>query len=467
MTPIQFGTDGWRAIIADEFTFENVRIIAQAWSDHLIEHSSQSKGVAVSYDTRFMSDRFARAIAEVVASNKIPVFLSKSVMPTPVLSFTVKDKRLAGGIMVTASHNPYYYNGIKFKGAYGGPVLSEVTDQIAKKINQNKPRIDPALIRQYLVEEDFFDVYEQHLQSYLKFDVIGQGSFPLIYDPMHGAGAGLLNRLLRDTSCRLESIHDTLDPLFNGKHPEPIPENLTELIRLVKSKQGYMGIATDGDADRFGVIAEDGQFAQLHDLMPLLFRYLVESRGWSGQVVRTTSMADTIDRVAQKYGRTIIEVPVGFKHVTEIMLKEDILIGGEESGGFGFKNHLPERDGLLSSLLLLEMLAAYRCRLVDLIRQLREDFGPFAYGRIDRYDDYERLQKNLSDLRGASPKQLAGYNIERVSLIDGIKFYFENGAWMLIRVSQTEPLARIYVGADEKCLVDQLLQAGVELITKK
>lgn len=467
MAPVQFGTDGWRAVIADEFTFENVRGIAQAWSDYLIEDSSAHHGVAVAYDTRFMSGQFARAFAEVVASNKISVFLSHTVMPTPVLSFIVKAKQLDGGAMITASHNPYYYNGIKFKAAYGGPVMSEVTEQIAAKMNQNKPRIDRALIRQYLVEENFFTAYQRHMQNYLKFDVLGQGSFPIIYDPMHGAGTGLLKRLLVGTSRRIKSVHSKSDPLFNGKHPEPIPENLTDLIRMVKKQPGTLGIATDGDADRFGVIAEDGQFAQLHDLMPLLFQYLLESRGWPGQVVRTTSMADTIDKMAQKYKRRVIEVPVGFKHVTEVMLREDILIGGEESGGFGFRNHLPERDGLLSSLLLLEMLAAYRCSLRDLIRQLRKDYGPFAYGRIDHYDDYGRLQKNLSDLRGASPEQLAGYKIKRISLIDGIKFYLENGAWMLIRVSQTEPLARIYVGADEKEPVNQLLQAGVELITKK
>lgn len=467
MSKIKFGTDGWRAVIADQFTYDNIKIVAQAWSDFINETDPKPKGIAVSYDTRFLSDQFARTIAEVIASNDIPVYLSTRFTPTPVLSFSVKNKKLAGGVMVTASHNPYFYNGIKFKDTYGGPILSETTNQLSKKLYKNSPIIDKVLIKKNLNEVNFLVDYKNQIKKYINFDLVNELEGLILIDPMHGAGIGIINQFLTDSKLTINNLNDQPNPLFNNKHPEPIPENLKDLKQAIISKKALLGIATDGDADRFGILDYGGKFVQLHDLMPLLFEYMVKSRDWDGNVVRTTSMANTIDKVATKYGRNVSEVPVGFKNVTEVMLNEDILIGGEESGGFGFKNHIPERDGILSALLILELQAHYKTTISELVKDLRKNFGPFAYGRVDRYSKYELLQSNMQKLQRSNLKTVLNYNITSTNLNDGIKLYFDNQSWMLIRVSQTEPLARIYVGSTKQSIVQKLLDAGVKLITGK
>ncbi len=472
-TLIRFGTDGWRAIIADGFTFANVRQVAQAMAEFLLENHSTDRGVAIGYDTRFLSDRFALAMAETLAANDVPVYFSDGFCPTPMLSHAVRHRQLATGIMVTASHNPYIYNGVKFKAEYGGPAMVEMTRAIEKHLQTRQPATITEQQKKNITRCDFFPDYYQDLCQFLNFSLIGRFAGRVFFDAMHGAGCGFMQRILADylplrpigKSClQLSTIHQNPHPQFDGLLPEPIPQNLKALSEIVRNGKGEVGLATDGDADRFGIVDHSGQFVQLHDLMPLLFQYLVESRGWSGDVVRTTSMAATIDQLAEKYRRRTIEVPVGFKNVTEVMIKQDILIGGEESGGFGYKNHLPERDGLASCLLVLEMLAARDLSIRSLVQGLRREFGPFAYGRIDRYGDLTPLHHRLTQLRRQPPDRVGAFKVARVNLIDGIKFYMDDGSWMLMRVSDTEPLYRIYVGSDRQEKVNSLLAAGEQLM---
>jgi phosphomannomutase len=460
-TLIRFGTDGWRAIIADSFTVANVRIIAQAVADHLKDQPTPPAGIAIGYDTRFLSANFARTAAEVIAANDIPVVLSDRFIPTPVLSFAVRHYRLSGGLMITASHNPYIYNGIKFKAETGGSASSALTQAIEAKLQQQPPRQADERTNRLIRTQDLFMPYKKHILEYIDTDRLGHTQEKVLYNPMHGAGSGFLNQLFSELGIPHISMNTKPDPTFGGQLPEPIPGNLADQSRRLCGGTSTLGIATDGDADRFGVLDARGTFVQLHDCMPLLFRYLVESRGWSGNVVRSTSMADTIDRMASQMGRSVTEVPVGFKNICETMLQQDILIGGEESGGFGYKNHIPERDGLLSALLLLEMLAEYQTSVGELVRELRKKYGPFHYGRIDRHHDATVLRANLLQLINDPPERWQSFKVDRVSTVDGIKFYFTDGSWMLMRVSQTEPLARVYVGSDEYTKVESLLGQGV------
>jgi len=466
MDKIVFGTDGWRAIIAGDFSFKNLQRIAQAYADYLNASGKADKGVAVSFDTRFMSGRFATAFAEVLASNRVHTILSTLFTPTPVLSFTVKKRNLAGGIMITASHNPYYYNGIKFKDAYGGPALPEMTRSIEEHLDETEPRHDPPLVRKYLLKDDFIPDYSSFLDSYINMPTMSGYPGRVIINPMGGAACGIFEAILNRTGCAFSTINGRPDPYFNNRHPEPVLNNLEDLVTAVRDSDASLGFATDGDADRFGVIDRHGQFVELHDLIPMLARHLIESRGWKGGIVRTTSMADTIDRLAAKYSLPVHEVPVGFKNVTELMIAKDILIGGEESGGFGFKGYIPERDGILSALLTLEMLAAGNQGIDERVQALRSEFGPFAYGRMDQYHERKVLDSNMDMIRRKPPDKIGHFKVHRFNIVDGIKFYFDDRSWMLVRVSQTEPLVRIYVGSTNRQSVNLLLKDGIKLITR-
>ncbi|MBN2364944.1 MAG: phosphoglucomutase/phosphomannomutase family protein [Calditrichaeota bacterium] len=467
MEEIRFGTDGWRAILADQFTFDNVRQIAQAVSEYLIAKNQTSAGIAVSYDTRFLSSTFARHFAEVVASNDIPVLLSANYTPTPVLSFAVKNYGLSAGIMVTASHNPYFYNGIKFKGPYGGPVMNDVTSQIESLLGFHKSASHPELIQRNIQHIDFFPEYQQQIEKFIKFESLAEFREGLIVDPMAGAGCGFIDKLLQTSGLHFESIFSYPDPYFGNRLPEPIPKNLEVLSRTVRNKKASLGLALDGDADRFGAVDGSGEFVELHDVMPLFLEHLIKSKKLSGKVVRTTSLATTVDMLARELKCEVLEVPVGFKNVTERMIGDDVLIGGEESGGFGYKGHLPERDGILSVLLLLELLGEQQTDIRELVAHLREKYGPFSYERIDRYHDIEDLHRRLQQLRKNPPDQIAGVTVSKVNLIDGLKLYFGENTWMLIRVSQTEPLVRIYVAAPDRNLVKKILHSGLKLMTGK
>ena len=419
--------------------------------------------MAIGFDTRFMSERFARKIGKVLKANGIKVHLSDQFIPTPVLSFNVKHREFDAGLMVTASHNPYYYNGLKFKASYGGSAMADLTNSIEQNL-YHSPVPNHQQIE--LAGCDFIKDYKNHLEEIINFDIINSFHGKIIFDSMYGAGSGFLQQLIAESSIKLESINNKINPNFGNILPEPIPDNLQKLSARLKSSDAILGIATDGDADRFGIIDDEGIFVQLHDLMPILFEYLVKSRDWPGNIVRTTSMADTIDKIADQYNREVFEVPVGFKNVCEKMLTDDILIGGEESGGFGYKNHIPERDGILSILLVLEMLAREETTIKEKVNTLRQKLGPFAYDRIDQYCDREKTARNMAKLKSDPPDRIGEYKINNINTIDGIKFYLEKNAWMLVRLSQTEPLFRIYVAARDQEAVDNILKSGKKLLTQ-
>ncbi|MBD3224329.1 MAG: phosphoglucomutase/phosphomannomutase family protein [Caldithrix sp.] len=465
---IKFGTDGWRAVIAEQFTFANVKRVARAYARFILNERLPANGIAVGFDTRFLSREFAAAFAAEVAAYKIPVWLSDRFIPTPVLSFTVKQRNLAGGVMITASHNPYQYNGIKFKDEYGGPVLNDTTHRIATALDSEARAPNGAeKANAYIQNENFVEDYIHHLDKRVDLQLIRKLDQTVIFCPMHGAGIGLLPQIIGDASIQWISIMNSVNPLFNFRHPEPITENLAVLKQRIKEEQAYIGIATDGDADRLGIMDEKGRFVQLHDLMPILLKHLRETKPTNGKVVRSTSMADTVDRVAADYNINVIEVPVGFKNVTREMINQQVILGGEESGGFGYGNHLPERDGILSALLTMECLAKTGKSMAEHVGELRDRYGPFAYGRVDQYGDAQVIASNLQRLCQTPPQKLGPFKVDTINTMDGIKLYFTDRSWMLIRASQTEPLARIYAAADRQTKVKSIIQHGKALIFNK
>ncbi len=471
LTKIIFGTDGWRGIIAEDFTFDNVKAVAQALSDYLISQNLHDKGLVVGYDTRFMSNRFAKAVAEVAASNDIRVFSASMPTPTPIISFTVKNRKTGGGVVITASHNPSIYNGVKFKLAHGGPASTEVTKQIESFLFKNTPKHDETKIERNIEETDFKSDYIKHIKKLVDLQLIGDAGFKVIFDAMHGAGNRIIERLLSSTKCEVETIRAEQNPTFGGVKPEPIAQNLEPLMDAVVKLNADVGFATDGDADRVGVVTAKGKFVTPHLVFALLLLHLYKNRGWRGGVVKTASVCSIVLRIAEKFGLPVYDVAVGFKNICEIMLKEDILIGGEESSGLGFKNHVPERDGLLSSLFVLEFMAMKRKSLNQLLAELRKEFGEIHYDRIDLpYEKPDRMDL-IPKLQLRPPQQIDNLHVENVSTyrgvqaVNGIKFHFtDKRSWLLIRASETEPLIRIYSESTSDEMVQQLLHQGLELL---
>ena len=464
---IRFGTDGWRALIARDFTFGNVTKIANAFSRFLLDFANPPKGIVVSFDTRFLSDQFAEHFAAVVAGYNIPVILSDRFTPTPVLSFAVKHLNLNAGVMITASHNPYFYNGIKFKAEYGGPVLDDFTANVEKRIQETAVTNHEMPVPQQIQRMDLITPYSEHLKTLLRMEVLEKFSPSVAYDAMHGCGIGVLQYFFDLFDWPVSYLHHQENPLFNRRRPEPVADNLPELRDLLLNGKQTLGMATDGDADRCAVLDEKGRFVQLHDLMPLLAQYLIRERKLSGNFVRTTSMHHTIDLLAGEFRRQVTEVPVGFKNVTGQMLKNNVLLGGEESGGFGYGFHLPERDGIFTLLLVLEMLGHYEVNISQLVNGLRQKYGDFFYLRKDlTHAQPQILRQNLDSLRNNPPDRILDQQVVDFSLKDGLKLYLANGCWILIRVSQTEPLARIYVGGSNERAVKAILNWGIGIISK-
>ena len=461
---IRFGTDGWRGIIADDFTFENVQIIAQALADYLLANGTASQGLAVGYDYRFMSEIYAKLVTEVVAANGIKVYLGQEACPTPALSFAVKHFSCAGGIMITASHNPPHYNGVKFKGPYGGSAVASITNEIEKHLYKTPPKKIDASAENLMIATDLIEPYLNQLRSLVDMEKISQSKMKIVHDAMHGSGKDLLERLMQGTQCRVISIRHRRDCLFGGVLPEPIPKNLGKMLDTVRAEKADIGIATDGDADRLGVVDKKGTYAWPHYTIPLLYEHLRNNRGWTGDVVHTVSLAPIIDRMVEEYhDAKVIEVPVGFKNVCEKMLEGDVIIGGEESGGIGVKNHIPERDGLLIGLLMLEMLATYGKSLDELVADLEKRFGKLEYDRIDAHLADDKRMGLIQRLRDNPPREIAGIPVVKISTLDGIKFFLQNNGWILIRASDTEPMVRLYAGSDSMESTWKVLNSAREL----
>jgi alpha-D-glucose phosphate-specific phosphoglucomutase len=471
---IKFGTDGWRAVISDTFTFGNLRLVAQAIADYVWEEntSGDQPEVVVGFDTRFLSDRYAAEVARVLAGNNIVAWLTRADAPTPAISYAVLHKHANAGVMITASHNPPRYNGLKLKAAYGGAASPEQAQRVEFHLEQNQQAargpnlidyqraIDQGLIRRF----DPAWAYYEHLSTLVDMDIISNGELRVVADPMYGSGRGCIRELLTRTRSQVYEIHGEMNPGFGGIHPEPIGRYLRALSYAIQAGHGRIGIATDGDADRVGAMDEQGHFVDPHHIFALVLRYLVETRGWSGAVVKTVSTTMMVNRLAKKYSLPLHETPVGFNHIAKLILNDDVLMGGEESGGLSIKGHIPEGDGVLMGLLLLEVIAQAGVPLSELVTDIQKVVGPTCYTRKDlRLSRPVIKSEMVARLKADPPGQLAGVQVKELGTQDGVKYRLADDSWLLIRPSGTEPVLRVYAEAPEQAMVDELLAYGQEI----
>ena len=464
---IKFGTDGWRGVIARDFTFENLSLAAQATMDYLNRAGLGDKGLLIGYDRRFLSRDFARRVAEIAAGNGIKARLTEEYVPTPALSWAVRETGAGAGVMITASHNPPEYNGFKIKEAFGGsalPATTKILEEIISFNAENGRRVvaipysealDKGLIELFDPAEGYF----HQISRYVDLDLIAKAGIAVVVDPMYGAGAGFIPRLLPSA----DEIHNIENPAFGGLAPEPIAQNLQEMSALIKSGKYRVGLALDGDADRIGAIDENGDFFSSHNIFTIILRHLIEYKKMSGTVVKTVSTTRMINLLAEKFDLELLETPIGFKHICELMLERDVLMGGEESGGLGVKGHMPERDGILLGLLLLEAMAVSGKGLRQMLDETMDEIGHFHYSRIDRRIENDVKEQLVDKLRSQPPAVIDGRAVAATNFSDGFKFIFENGDWLLIRPSGTEPVLRLYCEATSEDQVDRFLRAAVTI----
>ena len=474
-SPIKFGTDGWRAIIADTFTFENVRYAAQATAEYFKSVEGPERAVFVGFDVRYQSKAFARAAAEVMAANGFRVVMLDRPYPTPYVSFEVRRRKFVGGIMITASHNPPAFNGFKVKAHFGGsatPAITAKIEQAVAAVTSNASRCDaydrrsfvdsrpPLPVETISPEHYYFD----HLKSLVDWNLIARSKLKIVVDSMHGCGGYILEELLRETSCSVQTIRGNPDPLFGGIHPEPMMPQLEPLGRAVRESGSHVGLATDGDADRLGIVDENGQYINTLQTLSLLLLHVYRNKGWRGAVARTYSQSLLIPRIAQKLGLPLYECPIGFKNIGELMLESEILIGGEESGGIGLSRHLPERDGIFINLLFLDLLAASGKTCTELMHDMWREFGEFHYDRRDLHVPIQTGQAVVERWRTAPPGTLAGRRVQSIGQLDGSKVFLEQDSWILFRQSGTEPLLRVYCEAPTALAVSEIMAAGLKFV---
>lgn len=466
---IRFGTDGWRALVAEEFTFPNVRAVAQAVADFLREHPDPhaTKAVEVGYDTRPLGDRFAEAVAEVLAGNGFEVWLTDAPTPTPAISFTIRARKLQGGIAVTASHNPFTYNGLKFKPAYAGPAEPAMTQWIERALFKRPIRrmpMEQALALKRIRRFDPFPAYLRFLRDYVDWSRLKRARLRVAYDSMHGAGHQPFELLFSDTHMEWFSIRNQIAIRRSTHRPEPVADELHELASWVRSKRCDVGLATDGDADRVGVVGPDGRFISSQETMALLLWHILEDRRGRGVVVSTVSGTNLLDAITQAYGVKLHRTPVGFKHIAHWMRTENVLFGGEESGGFGFQGCVPERDGLLGGLLILEMMVMRRKGLSALLHEMRRRFGRWFFAREDLSLTHpvsaERLHAWAQSASVRNQSFVGMGKVERIETLDGAKVVLEDRSWLLLRPSGTEPLLRIYAEASHPRGLKALIRWG-------
>ncbi|MCM8781643.1 MAG: phosphoglucomutase/phosphomannomutase family protein [Candidatus Omnitrophica bacterium] len=466
---IKFGTDGWRAVIGEDFTFENIKIVSQAIAEYIKKQwvKGRTQGAVVGYDTRFMGKEFADVVVTVLAGNGIKVFLSKEPTSTPALSLSVKQNKLIGGIMITASHNPPRYSGLKYKGAYAGPADPEDIREIESFLGKGRiveTSKEEAKKAGLLKEVDLNKPHFEFLKSYVNMALLKNAKFKILVDVMYGAGDHLIQNILKDSKCEVKTIHAELNPAFGGTPPEPIECNLTELIGMVKGEGYDIGLATDGDADRIGVISCGGEFITSSQVIALLLVHFVEDKKWTGSVVKTISGSFLIDEIAKGYKLKLHETAVGFKYICRLMQTEDVLLGGEESGGIGFKKYVPERDGTLAGLLLLEMMAYRKKSITQILRDIEKRFGKFVQKRLDLRCPEEKKTALFAFIKERPPTNLLGTKIVQTITYDGVKFIAADKSWILFRSSGTEPILRIYCEADSAGKVKKLLELGKAMV---
>jgi phosphomannomutase len=466
MAQIKFGTDGWRAVVGVDFVPENIKRMIQAFADVYPSLPEAGRPVVIGYDRRSQSPESADIIASVLLGNNIPTILSKTFCPTPAVSWLVKTRKCAAGIMVTASHNPSKWNGIKFKESYGGAASGEYLQPIEQQIVQNdiacKTPKTAALKGNTLLE--YFDPYNEYLNCFremVDLNLIGKQKFKILIDPLYGAGTGYFPRLI---GSGVVEIHYQHDVNFGGLNPEPIPPNTNELVEKMKSGKHDIGLLTDGDADRAGAVDERGNFVTTHEVFCLLIKHLVENKKWTGKIIKSISTTMMINRLGKKYGLEVRTVPVGFKHISPAMKEPDVLIGGEESGGFGIPRHIPERDGVFSCLLLLELMAASQKTMSRLVKELQEDVGPTKYRRVDMHLSSSEIAMAREKIKILDIKSIGGLKVVHKETMDGLHFLFEDDSWLLYRASGTEPLIRVYAEAPTMDQTNEFIAQGRKLI---
>ena len=466
MTSIRFGTDGWRGVIAEDFTFANARIVAQAIARYAVRGEDARKGLLVGYDHRFASDRVAADLAHVISSTGTPVWLADKPCPTPAISLLVRQRGAAGGLMVTASHNPYSWNGIKYKASYGSSALPSIVAQIEQEmawLGDHSPSPLPPQTKLIQPLEPRAP-YLETLEKLIDWNRLRESKFRFLSDPMHGSAAGLLRELFNRNGVACEEIRGTRDPRFGGVHPEPIEPHIDALRQAVLAGKYDCGFCSDGDGDRIGAIDRDGSFINPHQIFSMLVWHLAGTRNLAGDIAKTFSVTKLIDKLAAKFGRKLHEVPIGFKYICELMLEKNILIGGEESGGIGTCLYLPERDATVSALFLAELMAWHGKTLGQLLAALHAEFGEFHYGRVDL--DVTRAQKEQAVAHFSSDgvAQLGAWPITRRENMDGIKLYLADFGWVLIRASGTENLLRVYSETSRREVTRQVLAAVSDLV---
>jgi phosphomannomutase len=451
---IKFGTDGWRGVIADDFTFENVRRVAQATADFW-KSQKLPRAAIVGYDNRFLSEVFARLTAEVFAANGIRALLPPASVPTPSVTYAVRDRKLCGAVMITASHNPSHFNGFKLKAHYAGPADAALCKGVERFLDKSPVRATGGNVEMY-------DPRPAHIAAIKKLvDLrrIRSAKLRIVTDPMHGCGGRVIEELVGG-----ETIRADRDVFFGGTNPEPIAKNLAPLCRAVKRAKADVGLAIDGDADRLGIVDEKGRYVSIQLVFALLLLHLLRNRGEkSGLVVKSSNSSFLIDRICRRHGFAFVEVPVGFKNICEQMRAHDVLIGGEESGGMGFRGHIPERDGILANLMMLELLAAAKKPLSQLMVDVQKEFGRSVYERIDMPYPLEKRDGLMASLQTKPPGKILGVPVAEVKTFDGVKFVMKDDSWLMFRTSGTEPIIRIYSEASNSSRVRQLLARGRQL----
>lgn len=476
--PVHFGTDGWRGVISETFTFHNLRQVTQAiadavaseeWLNGAGDSDINSGRMVVGFDTRFLSDRYAVESARVLAANNFHVHLSTADLPTPAVSYAVRHLGAIAGLMITASHNPPRYNGVKLKAAYGGSALPEQCRRVEVYLNDNEARARGPNIMDYQMareadlirRENIAPPYHEHLRRMINMDVIAEDPPRLVVDSMYGSGRGQIRTLLQGTGAEVFEVRSEMNPGFGGVHPEPIERHLGALAGALAAGHGMFGLATDGDGDRIGAMDGRGRFVDPHNIITLAAKYLVEVRGLSGKLVKTVSTTRMLDRMAADLGLELIETPVGFNHIADHMLADDVLIGGEESGGISFKGHIPEGDGILIGLLITEMVSEYGAPLEELVDDLQGQYGPAHYSRLDlRLSRPIERSRLVGQLTKDAPASIGGGRVTEIQSLDGVKYILDDDSWLLIRPSGTEPVLRVYAECRHPEMVDALIAYG-------
>ena len=468
MGAIKFGTDGWRAVIAEDFTFENLERVAQATADVWKRQriAGTKKKVVIGYDRRFLSAEFAHRTAEVFGGNGFEVLLSNEAVPTPAVSYQVKATRSIGGIMITASHNPPKFNGFKIKAHIGGSADARLCQKVEAMLDRSPVKKSVLSEDRKIKVKDLTQSYFKALTKLVDFRLISKSKAKFAHEALYGVGAGCFDQILEGTTCKVTTLRGEYNPGFGGINPEPIPSNYAESSAYLRKHPHDICLVTDGDADRVGGMDGRGNPLTTHQLICLLLRHFVENRKAKGRVVKALTTTSMVDKMCERFGLPLVETGVGFKYICAEMVKGDVMLGFEESGGIGFPGHVPERDGVLAGLMLLEMLAVEKRPLPKLLAQIEKEFGPHRYARIDGHFPLEKRADLMAYCANNPPKALVGSPIKQVKSFDGVKYIAESGAWLMLRGSGTEPVLRIYAEADSDANAQKLLKLGLSL-TKK